>query len=106
MSDAATRESGQRLVHAQQDLERAKSQLQETLDKIEHRMSPEGLADDAGRAIQSKIADLGKRSTEAVRERPVTVAAGAGALLALLAGRPLWKASKRLFGGKAAAAAH
>jgi hypothetical protein len=94
--------TGEDLLCAKQELERAKSRFHETLGKIEHALSPEGLADDAGRAIRAKMSEAVTKGVETARERPYALAAGASALLALIAGRPLWKAARRLTGAEPA----
>ena len=106
MSDPMVREAGRRLLRARAERAHAKAHLHETLDKIEYHMSPEGLADDAGRAIQVKIAQVGRKGVETVRERPITLAAGAGAIMAVLAHRPIWEGAKKLFDRLRPAAAH
>ena len=106
MSDPLVQASGRKLLRAKEERARAKAHLHETLDKIEHHMSPEGLADDAGRAIQAKIAQVGRRSVETARERPITLAAGVGAIMAVLAHRPIREGAKRLFDWLRPAAAH
>jgi hypothetical protein len=99
MNTAVKSDPRPQFVHAEAELERAKAHFNDTLGMIERRLSPEGVADDVGRALQSKMSDLGKKGVEVVRDRPIATAAGASALIAVLAGRPLWKAAKRLFGG-------
>jgi hypothetical protein len=86
MSDAA-----QDLIHSEEELRMAKERLSDTLGKIEHRLSPEGLADEAGRVVHVKVSGVGRKGAEIIRERPVALAAGASAIVALLAGRPIWR---------------
>ena len=96
MSDPLVQKSVRHLLRAEKKRARAHAHLRQTLGRIERRMSPEGLADDAGRAIHAKLAQLGRRSVAAARERPVALAAGAGAVMAMLAGRPLWQGARHL----------
>ena len=97
VSDPVVQDASRKLLHAREERERARAHLHDTLDRIEQRMSPEGLADDAGRVIHAKLAKVGRRSVETAKERPIALAAGAGAIVAALAHKPIWQGAKRLF---------
>lgn len=105
-SDNSAAGAGRKLLHARQARERARAHLHDTLERIEQRMSPEGLADDAGRVIHAKLAKVGRRSVATARERPIALAAGASAIIAALAHKPIWQGAKRLFDRFGPAATH
>ena len=79
--------------------EKARAELMETAHRLQQRLSPAVLAQNAWEGAKSKGADLAEDAVDAVRKRPA-VATGIVAALALFFARePLMDAAGRLAGG-------
>ena len=83
---------------AQARVDAARDRLLGTAQEIQARLAPERLLDDAVSAARARSAELAHGAGEAVRKRPVTVAAAIVASMALFAHKPLLQLGRKFFG--------
>ncbi|HEX8223282.1 MAG TPA: DUF3618 domain-containing protein [Allosphingosinicella sp.] len=84
---------------ARQEAERARRRLVATSTELQQRLKPGTLAGHAWAGVRDKSGDLAEDAVEAVKARPVPVAAALAAFTLFLARAPLKSAVSRLFAG-------
>lgn len=77
------------LPAAQAEARAARSRLMATVEAIQARAAPSRLLDDAITTVRTRSTELAHSASDAVRKRPVTVAAVAAGVGLLLAAGPL-----------------
>jgi hypothetical protein len=91
--------SANELRLAKQEAERARRRLAATAAELQQRLKPGTIAHNAWSGVKDKSGDLAEDAVEAVRARPVPVAAALTAFTLFLARAPLKAAVSRLFSG-------
>jgi ElaB/YqjD/DUF883 family membrane-anchored ribosome-binding protein len=81
--------SEQDLVSAKRDAEAAKARLLGTAHELQERLTPKNLAETALDALRDKGQAAAQGAARAVRSRPMTAAAAAAGLVALIACKPI-----------------
>lgn len=84
---------------ARQEAERARRRLAATGTELQQRLKPGTLASHAWAGVKDKSGDIADDAVEAVKARPVPVAAALAAFTLFLARAPLKSAVSRLFSG-------
>lgn len=84
---------------AKQEAERARHRLAATAAELQQRMKPGSLAHNAWTGVKDKSGEIADDAVEAVRSRPVPVAAALAAFTLFLARAPIKSAVARLFDG-------
>ncbi|HEU0098403.1 MAG TPA: DUF3618 domain-containing protein [Allosphingosinicella sp.] len=84
---------------AKQEAERARRRLAATAAELQQRLKPGTLASNAWEGVKDKSGEMADGAVEAVRSRPVPVAAALTAFTLFLARAPLKAAVSRLFSG-------
>jgi Protein of unknown function (DUF3618) len=82
---------------AKQEAERARRRLAATAAELQERLKPGTLASNAWAGVKDKSGELADDAVEAVKARPVPVAAALAAFTLFLARAPLKAAASRLF---------
>jgi len=84
---------------AKQEAERARRRLAATAAELQQRLKPGTLASNAWEGVKDKSGEMADGAVEAVKSRPVPVAAVLTAFTLFLARAPLKAAVSRLFSG-------
>lgn len=84
---------------ARQEAERARRRLAATAAELQQRLKPGTLASNAWEGVKDKSGEMADGAVEAVKSRPVPVAAVLTAFTLFLARAPLRAAVSRLFSG-------
>jgi hypothetical protein len=84
---------------AKQEAERARRRLAATAAELQQRLKPGTLASNAWEGVKDKSGEMADGAVEAVKARPVPVAAVLTAFTLFLARAPLKAAVSRLFSG-------
>ena len=84
---------------ARQEAERARQRLLATAAELQQRLKPGTLASSAWEGVKDKGGEIADDAVEAVKARPVPVAAALAAFTLVLARAPLKAAVSRLFSG-------
>lgn len=84
---------------ARQEAERARRRLAATAAELQQRLKPGTLASNAWEGVKDKGGDMADGAVEAVKSRPVPVAAALTVFTLFLARAPLKAAVSRLFSG-------
>ena len=84
---------------AKQEAERARRRLAATAAELQKRLKPGTLASNAWEGVKDKSGEMADGAVEAVKARPVPVAAVLTAFTLFLARAPLKAAVSRLFSG-------
>lgn len=84
---------------ARQEAERARQRLLATAAELQQRLKPGTLASSAWEGVKDKGGEIADDAVEAVKTRPVPVAAALAAFTLFLARAPLKAAVSRLFSG-------
>jgi hypothetical protein len=84
---------------ARQEAERARRRLAATAAELQQRLKPGTLASNAWEGVKDKSGEMADGAVEAVKSRPVPVAAVLTAFTLFLARAPLKAAVSRLFSG-------
>jgi hypothetical protein len=84
---------------AKQEAERARRRLAGTAAELQQRLKPGTLAHNAWAGVKDKSGEMADDAVEAVKARPVPVAAALTAFTLFLARAPLKAAVSRLFSG-------
>ncbi|HET9638149.1 MAG TPA: DUF3618 domain-containing protein [Allosphingosinicella sp.] len=84
---------------ARQEAERARRRLAATAAELQQRLKPGTLASNAWEGVKDKSGDIADGAVEAVKARPVPVAAVLAAFTLFLARAPIKSAVGRLFDG-------
>jgi hypothetical protein len=87
------------LTMAKQEAERARRRLAATAAELQQRLKPGTLAQNAWSGVKDKGGEIADDAVEAVKARPVPVAAFLTAFTLFLARAPLKAAVSRLFSG-------
>ncbi len=87
------------LTMAKQEAERARRRLAATAAELQLRLKPGTLASNAWSGVKDKSGEMADGAVEAVKSRPVPVAAALTAFTLFLARAPLKAAVARLFSG-------
>lgn len=87
-----------RLADATESARAARARLNATLGRIQRRLSPRMLVDDAWRGVRDKSAVLAEDTVSLARRHPVETAAAAAVVTGVIARKPIVKAISRLFG--------
>lgn len=87
------------LTMAKQEAERARRRLAATAAELQQRLKPGTLASNAWEGVKDKSGEMADGAVEAVKARPVPVAAVLTAFTLFLARAPLKAAVSRLFSG-------
>jgi hypothetical protein len=87
------------LTMAKQEAERARRRLAATAAELQLRLKPGTLASNAWSGVKDKSSEMADGAVEAVKARPVPVAAALTAFTLFLARAPLKAAVARLFSG-------
>ncbi len=87
------------LAMAKQEAERARRRLAATAAELQQRLKPGTLASNAWSGVKDKSGEMADGAVEAVKSRPVPVAAALTAFTLFLARAPLKAAVARLFSG-------
>ena len=87
------------LTAAKQEAERARRRLAATAAELQQRLKPGTLAHNAWAGVKDRSGEIADDAVEAVRARPVPVAAALAAFTLFLARAPLKAAVSRLFSG-------
>lgn len=82
---------------ARQEAERARRRLAATAAELQQRLKPGTLASNAWEGVKDKSGEMADGAVEAVKARPVPVAAALAAFTLFLARAPLKAAVSRLF---------
>jgi hypothetical protein len=85
---------------ARQEAERARRRLAATAAELQQRLKPGTIAHNAWAGVKDKSGDLADDAVEAVRARPVPVAAALTVFTLFLARAPLRSAVSWLFSGR------
>lgn len=88
------------LTMAKQEAERARHRLAATAAELQQRLKPGTIASNAWAGVKDKSGEMADDAVEAVRARPVPVAAALAAFTLLLARAPLKSAVSRIFSGR------
>jgi hypothetical protein len=91
--------SADELRIAKQEAERARRRLAATAAELQQRLKPGTLASNAWTGVKDKGGEMAGDAVEAVKSRPVPVAAALTAFTLFLARAPLKAAVARLFAG-------
>jgi hypothetical protein len=91
--------SAMELTKAKQEAERARRRLAATATQLQQRLKPGTLAHNAWAGVKDKSGEIADDAVEAVKARPVPVAAVLTAFTLFLARAPLKAAVSRLFSG-------
>ena len=91
--------SANELRLAKQEAERARRRLLATAAELQQRLKPGTLAHNAWAGVKDKSGEIADDAVEAVKARPVPVAAALTAFTLFLARAPLKAAVSRLFSG-------
>ena len=75
----------------------ARARVQTTVGALKQRLSPSSLAAEAKDKVRETTSAIGTKASSAVRKRPVTMSAVAGATALVLFRKPLRKLGKLLF---------
>lgn len=92
--------SADNIRRARQDAERARRRLAETTAELQLRLKPGTLAHNAWAGVKDKSGDLADDAVEAVKARPVPVAAALTVFTLFLARAPLKSAVSWLFSSR------
>lgn len=84
---------------ARQEAERARQRLLATAAELQQRLKPGTLASNAWDGVKDRSGEIAEDAVEAVKARPVPVAAALAAFTLFLARAPLKAAVSRLFSG-------
>ncbi len=87
------------LIMAKQEAERARRRLAATAAELQQRLKPGTIASNAWAGVKDKSGEIADDAVEAVKARPVPVAAALAAVTIFLARAPLRSAVSRLFSG-------
>lgn len=87
---------------AKQEAERARRRLAATAAELQQRLKPGTLASNAWEGVKDKSGEMADGAVEAVKARPVPVAAVLAAFTLFLARAPIKSAVGRLFDGDGA----
>ena len=85
---------------AKQEAERARRRLAETAAELQQRLKPGTIASNAWAGVKDKSGEIADDAVEAVRARPVPVAAALTVFTLFLARAPIKSAVSWLFSGK------
>ncbi|MGA9582844.1 MAG: DUF3618 domain-containing protein [Allosphingosinicella sp.] len=88
------------LTMAKQEAERARLRLAATAAELQQRLKPGTIASNAWAGVKDKSGEIADDAVEAVRARPVPVAAALAAFTLFLARAPLKSAVSRVFAGR------
>ena len=88
------------LTMAKQEAERARLRLASTAAELQQRLKPGTIASNAWAGVKDKSGELADDAVEAVKARPVPVAAALTAFTLFLARAPLKSAVTWLFSGR------
>ena len=91
--------SADELRIAKQEAERARLRLAATAAEVQQRLKPGSLAHNAWAGVKDKSGELADDAVEAVKQRPVPVAAALALFTLFLARAPIKSAVGRLFDG-------
>src|SRR5258706_13131147 len=95
--------TGRDVLQAEKRAREARDRFSSTLNEFQHSffssLSAESLADSAWQVFKKRSVSLGREAASFIGDRPIKTAAGVGAVIALLAGRPILKAVKGSFSG-------
>lgn len=75
----------------------ARARVQSTVGALKQRLSPSNIAADAKARVKETTGAITEKASGAVRERPVTASAAAGAAALFLFRKPMKKLARRLF---------
>ena len=92
--------SADELRLARQEAERARRRLAATAAEVQQRLKPGTLAQNAWEGVKDKSGEMADDAVEAVKSRPVPVAAALAAFALFLARAPIRSAVGRLFDGE------
>lgn len=92
--------SAAELTRAKQEAERARRRLAATVAELQLRLRPGTIASNAWAGVKGKSGEIADDAVEAVKARPVPIAAALTAFTLFLARAPLKSAMSRLFSGK------
>ena len=92
--------SADELRLAKQEAERARRRLAATAAELQQRLKPGTLAHSAWAGVKDKSGEIADDAVEAVKSRPVPVAAALAAFTLFLARAPIKSAVGRLFDGE------
>lgn len=87
------------LTMAKQEAERARHRLAATAAELQQRLKPGTIASNAWAGVKDKSGEIADDAVEAVKARPVPVAAALAAFTLFLARAPLKSAVSRIFSG-------
>lgn len=87
------------LTMAKQEAERARRRLASTAAELQQRLKPGTIASNAWAGVKDKSGEMADDAVEAVKARPVPVAAALAAFTLFLARAPIRSAVSRLFPG-------
>ena len=89
------------IVAARIEAERARAKVMDTAHRLQARISPGTLAQNAWYGAQEKGADLAEKSVDAVRNRPIAATGIVTAVALFLAREPLMDLAGKLTDGSA-----
>jgi hypothetical protein len=93
--------SAEELTLARREAELARQRLMATTAELQQRLKPGTIASNAWSGVKDKSGDMAEGTIEAVKARPVPVAAALAAFTLFLARAPLKSAVSRLFSREA-----
>lgn len=88
------------LTMAKQEAERARRRLAATAAELQQRLKPGTIASNAWAGVKDKSGEIADEAVEAVKARPVPVAAALAAFTLFLARAPLKSAVSWIFSGR------
>ena len=88
------------LTLAKQEAERARRRLASTAAELQQRLKPGTIASNAWAGVKDKSGEIADDAVEAVKARPVPVAAALAAFTLFLARAPIRSAVSWIFSGK------
>ncbi|HYW17262.1 MAG TPA: DUF3618 domain-containing protein [Allosphingosinicella sp.] len=88
------------LTMAKQEAERARRRLASTAAELQQRLKPGTIASNAWAGVKDKSGEIADDAVEAVKARPVPVAAALGAFTLFLARAPIKSAISWIFSGR------
>jgi len=88
------------LTMAKQEAERARRRLASTAAELQQRLKPGTIASNAWAGVKDKSGEMADDAVEAVKARPVPVAAALAAFTLFLARAPIKSAVSWIFSGK------
>jgi len=93
--------SAPEILAAKLEAERSRRRLADTAAELQQRLKPGTIASNAWDGVKERSGELAEDAVEAVKSRPVPVAAGLAAFTLFLARNPIRHAVSRLFSSRA-----